>query len=457
MKTIRSLVLITAILALAASCASSPKKAETAAEPTAEAAAEPAAGLVDLKPFSSASEACRAALAKSVALASDGKWKSAIDALDGFDAQAADPYVLALKTKLLLAGAVDSDALRSFAVIDLEPGQDLETMRISDQDYDLFSFNPVALAEDQAAKGVAAPPILSVTLGDYYYEVLVTSQDMWDISPYEIAAIGAMKYQDAFDGGLFVEESLRRLTELYTGLEMYAEVEPVYRKIIETDPDDPLLHYGLALSLQKRDKLPEMLNELDLTIKAYGDSQDKAGVIALASITAFDLGDKARSEAYLAASDASFAGTSMAGMLRHYVAVNIGDIAATEAVAGKLLDDYGTDFNVARDVVVIWFQNGDPEDLRGFVDQRVAAGGESLTVGNLELLLAMLILQEEMSDQDRAAATAALDDAEKRMKEKLPADDPVFATIDEIRMALSPMLDIFGDEGLSDDPEAAGE
>ncbi len=451
MKIIRSLVLIAAVLAAALSCASSPTKAEPIAQPAA------AEGLVDLKPFAAASEASRAALAKSVALATDGKWKSAIDALDAFDAAAADPYVLALKTKLLLAGAVDSDALRSFAVIDLEPGQDLETMRVSDQDYDLFGFDPIALAEAQAAKGVAAPPILSVTLGDYYYEVLVTSQEMWDISPYEIAAMGAMKYQDAFDGGLFVDASLRRLTELYSGLEMYAEVEPVYRKIIETDPDDPLLHYGLALSLQKMEKLPEMLDELDLAIKAYGDSEDKAGVIALASITASDLGDKARSEAYLAASDASFAGKSIAGLLRHYVAVNLGDIAATEAAAGKVLDEYGADFNVARDVVVIWFQNGEAADVRLFVEKRVAAGGESLTIGNLELLLAMLILQGEMGDQERASATAALDDAEKRMKEALPADDPVFATIADVRLALAPMPEMPIFEESSGDPEAAGE
>lgn len=462
MKVFRLLFLSAAVAAAMLSCASAPPKAEpgqaeAAVEPipaeavsaeavspeaiSADAAPVPSAApvLVDLALFDSAPEACRAVLKKSVALASEGKWKSAVASLDEFDAAAADPYVLAVKTKLLMAGAVQTDALRSFALVDLEPGQDIEELRASGDEYELFQFNPPELAETQAMNGVPIPPVLSAVLGDYYYEVLLGYQDLWASSPYEIAQMSAMRYQAAFDGGFFVPESLRKLAELYSGLEMYAEIDPVYRKMIEADPDDPQIHYGLAISLQKREMIPQMLDELDRSIEAYGDSADKAGIVALAAITAHDLGDEARSQAYLAASDASFAGTSMAGLLRHYVAANVGDMAATEAAAGKLLDEYGTDFNVARDVVVIWFQAGELADVRSFVEKRVAAGGESLAVGNLELLLSMLILQGEMGDQDRVAATAALDDAEKRMKESLPEDDPVFATVADVRAALVPL------------------
>ncbi len=435
MKFLRTLIVATVVAAVFFSCASSPSKSAKA-EPGATAAAQN--GIVDLKPFEAASKQCKQVLEKSVALASNGKWKSAVALLDDYDKEAADPFILALKTKLLLAGAVASDALLSFAVVDLEPGQDIEELRASAEDYELIPFDPAALADAQAAKGVKIPPILSITLGDYYYDVLVNCQDSWDISPYEIASMGAMRYRDAFDGGLFILDSLKKQSELYSGLEMYEQVEPIYKKIIELEPDNPGTHYGYAISLQKRDKIPEMLDELDLAIKAYGDSQDKAGVIALAAITASDEGDSARSEAYLAASDKSFAGTSLAGMLRHYVAVNTGKYDIAASTAGKLVDEYGTDLNVVRDVVVIWFQSGSTDTLRAFLEKKIADGGKNLTVANLEFLLAVLIMQNEMTDKDRAAATAALDDAEKRMATELPPDDQVFTSIKSVRNELTP-------------------
>jgi tetratricopeptide (TPR) repeat protein len=449
MKILRTLVFAAALVAVC-SCASSPAKsadagpaAPDAAASAAVAPASPAAASasiqgVDLALFAGAKEECRVVLEKSAALASEGKWKSAVAVLDDYDKDAADPYILALKTRLLLAGAVASDALLAFAVVDLDPGQDIEKLRAAAEEYELFDFDPAALADAQAAKGVKIPPILSITLGDYYYDVLVNCQDSWDISPYEIASLGAARYRDAFEGGLFMLDSLKKQSELYSGLEMYEQVEPVYKKIIELDPDDPSVHYGYAISLQKRDKIPEMLDELDLAIEAYGDSQDKAGIIALAAITASDEGDAARSEAYLADSDKSFAGTSLAGLLRHYVAVNVGDFELAASTAGKLIDEYGADLNVARDVVVIWYQAGDPEGLRAFMERRIAAGGESLTVANLEFLLAVLIMQDDMSEEDRSAANAALDDAEKRMAAELPPDDDVFTSIKSVRESLAP-------------------
>jgi hypothetical protein len=454
MKILPVIALSAAALVLAASCASAPPKAT---EPVAPAAAAPAvaapapaapapaapvaaspAAVVDLQPYKSASKDCYAALEKADALAAQGKWKSAVAVIDAFDKDSADPFALAMKTSLLIMGAVGNDVDRAFAVVDLEPGQDLDTLRQSEQQYDLVEFNPPALAAAQSAKGVAAPPVLSLGLGDYYYDVLTNFQDAWEISPFEIAVNAAEQYKIAFAGGLYTLASLKKQAELYSGLEKFDEVEPVYKKIIELDPKDPVTHYGYAIALQKLEKPAEMMAELDLAIAGYGDSQERLGIVALASKTAYEQGDKARSEAYLAKTDKELAGTALAGMLRHFVAVGVGNKEAAAAAAGKLFDEYGKDNGTMRDMIVIWYQAGAGADAVAFIDTRLAKGGESLAIANLQFYKAVLLLQEEMSDDQRATATAALDDAEKRMKAALPAEDPIFASIASVREALTP-------------------
>ena len=89
-----------------------------------------------------------------------------------FDKANVDPFALAMKTSLVLRGAVRSDMHRSFGLADLEEGQDLDGLRKGEGDYTPIPFDPPALADEQASHGVAAPGILSKMLGDYYYDVL---------------------------------------------------------------------------------------------------------------------------------------------------------------------------------------------------------------------------------------------------------------------------------------------
>ena len=84
------------------------------------------------KPYASASAACLAALEHAAVLSAQGQWKSALQALDDFDKDNADPYALAMKTSLVLRGAVRRDMDRSFRLVDLQQGQDLESLSNSE-------------------------------------------------------------------------------------------------------------------------------------------------------------------------------------------------------------------------------------------------------------------------------------------------------------------------------------
>src|SRR5512133_3720069 len=108
-----------------------------------------------LEPYASAANDCRAALEKSVALVSRGKWYSAYQVLDDFDKDNAEPFVLAMKTSLVLRGAVRSDRHRAFGLADLKEGQSLESLRKSEGEYAQIPFDPPTLAQAQAAKGLS--------------------------------------------------------------------------------------------------------------------------------------------------------------------------------------------------------------------------------------------------------------------------------------------------------------
>ena len=190
---------LTGTTALAQSAAPGPS---AAAAPAAATADETAAISQFLKPYASASAACLAALEHAAVPLRQGQWKSALQALDDFDKDNADPYALAMKTSLVLRGAVRRDMDRSFGLVDLKQGQDLESLSDSEGDYPPIALDPPALAEAQAAKGVAAPGILSKELGDYYYDVIGRFSGQWSISDEDILAKVVEEYGNALAAGV---------------------------------------------------------------------------------------------------------------------------------------------------------------------------------------------------------------------------------------------------------------
>ena len=178
---------LASVAALLMALSGAPAPAQGAAAQSADAAppdlaaARSAAISRFLEPYAAASAACRAAIEQAATLSSAGKWKSAFQAMDAFDKDNADPFALAMKTSLVLRGAVRTDMDRSFGLADLEEGQDLETLRNSQGDYAPIPLDPPALAQVQADKGVEAPGILSKELGDYYLDVAGRFSGKWSI------------------------------------------------------------------------------------------------------------------------------------------------------------------------------------------------------------------------------------------------------------------------------------
>jgi tetratricopeptide (TPR) repeat protein len=425
-----------AALALAATalCLALPYAA--AAPEAAPASASTADSVESMKPYAAASKACRDVLEIAETLSSQGKWKSAYKAIDDFDKADADPFALAMKTSLVLRGAVRSDMHRSFGLADLEEGQDLDSLRKGEGDYTPIPFDPPALADAQAANGIAPPGILSKMLGDYYYDVLGRFSGQWALSDDEILAKIAENYAKAYGVGVFDAASLLNHAEALVRLNRGDESDPIYRKAIELDPKNANVLYSYAMSLAYRGKKAEALLEVDMAIDAYGEDPSRINAIAFGARAAAELGDDAKAQAYFAIADKDYPNSPTPGILRHMIAVETGNGAAASAAADALVASFGSNPSVVRTLVSTWYSAGNTAEAREFLQRSIAKGGEDIAVATLNFYLAVLLSQGSPIDADKAVALTALDEAESRFKATLGPENEVYGAIAQIRSAL---------------------
>jgi Tfp pilus assembly protein PilF len=398
------------------------------------ASSTPSTGTPEL--YAGASEACRSALVKASALILRGQWKSAYQVLVDFDPAGDDPYALAMRIDLVLNGAVRSDLHTAFGLVDLAEGQDLESLRNSEGAYDRLEFDPPAVAVAQASKGIAAPPVLSKELGDYYHDVLARYAGQWTIPDAEIASRAADQYGAAYSAGLFDLSSLERQADALDRASRGAEAEAIYHKALELEPGSARLHYNFGVSLLARGMRPESLPEFDKAIELYGTDDQKANAMALAARAATELGDDARAESYFAKVEAAYPDTPTPLVLRHMVAVECDKSAAADAAADALVPEWGSNPNVVRTLVSTWYAAGKPADARAFLERNLSKSRDDMTIGTLDFYYAVLLVQAKSSDADRALALKALDEAEARFKVVLGDESDVYSSIAQIRSAL---------------------
>lgn len=433
-----------ALLAFVLSAAAAPAPAPSAA-PAGAATASPNASISLPPGYEGASAACRAALAKAAALAEAGAWKSAFAALDEYDAKGVDPYALAMKTELCLEGFAQSMMHRLFGLKDLLPGEDLESLRRDGGEFELVSLDPAALAEAQAEAGVAPPPVLSMALGDYYYDVQLRYEGGWFLADEEVRVRAVAAYGKAEEGGLRVAAALRRKAELLVVAGDYEGADSGYRAAIALEPGDPELRYRFAVSLLMRELRAEALAELDAALAAYAAPESRFEAYVLAARAAAESGDAKRSASYLDAAEREFPDQPAPGFVRHLLAVEGGAEEAAAAAADALLARFPASPYVVRALVSSWLEAGKAEAAAAFLDRSIDRfGGNYEALGGLEFYKALLIAQVK-GEAGAAEALAVLDRAEGDFRKALPPEHEVYGVIAEIRANLAPSPDAAGE------------
>ena len=76
--------------------------------------------------------------------------------------------------------------------------------------------------------------------------------------------------------------------------------------------------------------------------------------IALGARTAAELGDDARTQAYFAVADKDYPDNPTPGILRHIIAIAVGNKTAASEAADALVASYGSNPNVVRTLISTW-------------------------------------------------------------------------------------------------------
>ncbi|MDP3177017.1 MAG: hypothetical protein Q8M76_03865, partial [Spirochaetaceae bacterium] len=135
---------------------------------------------------------------------------------------------------------------------------------------------------------------------------------------------------------------------------------------------------------------------------------------------------------------AVFGGTSpMPNLLRHYIGVEQGEDAAAMAAADSLVVEYGSDPSVVQSLIGTWYGAGKTAEARSFLERSIVTTVDDLTLGALNFYLAVLLIQDEPTEESSATALAALDAAETSLTKVLEPDNSVFGAIAEMRAAVT--------------------
>jgi hypothetical protein len=433
-----------------------PAAAPAAAPATAPPAATPAP--VVLSFYEDAPAADRAAVTSSRALTEGGKWLSAWKLLDGYDAKNANPWILAEKIRVADEGFAQSIMHLVFGFVDLAEGEDLDTARmVASEGLDTVDFKPGELTAAIEASGAALPAVLSLSLGDYYYEVWTRYKGQWMEEDAAILGKAAEQYERAFAYETFTPASLSRQSEILVALQRFDGAEAVVRKGLELSPGDHALTLRLGDVLFGAGRFAEVFPLADSLIANPMDPNELNDAFILAIKAGLGAQDRALLDKYLADYEKGFQSEYMPGLVRHLVMVRLGDAVAADAAADALDLAFPGNPDVIRSVLSTWLSVNDTASGFKYLDRCLARNPADEAKAALYFYRALLGYQSAVAIEDVETALVDLSIAEQDFQKVYPADAQVFGTIQQLRDEWTQALNS-AKEGLNAqaDPAAGG-
>ncbi|MFA5851417.1 MAG: tetratricopeptide repeat protein [Spirochaetales bacterium] len=405
----------------------------TAAQPAAAVTATPVA-LPAQNFFLDAPAADQEVIAKAEGLASQGKWLSAWKALSDYDATNANSFILAEKIRLALDGYAQTTYHLAFGFVDLAEGQDLESARAGAVEAtDVVEFSPGDLAKAIEDKGEAIPPVLSMKLGDFYYTVWKDYQGQWLKDDAEILSMAVEGYDRALAYETFTAQSLDRQSEMLISLQRFDAAETVVKKGLELDPANNALTLRLADVYISMGKYTEVYPLADKVIAAAANDSEINDAYIVAIKSGLTSSDKDTLEKYLAGFEKSFPTEYMPGLVRHLVAVQLGDPAAADAAADAVTDAFPGNPDIIRSILSTWLSANDPDSGVRYLARAIAKAPGDEAMAALYFYKALLGPEITQTDEVLNQALADLATAEGYFKKSYPEGHEVFGMIDQLR------------------------
>ncbi|MGB4586951.1 MAG: tetratricopeptide repeat protein [Rectinemataceae bacterium] len=384
--------------------------------------------------YSDAPEADRAIVAKAEELAAQGKWASAWTALSEFDTTNSNPYVLAEKIRLALDGYAQTNLHLIFGFVDLAEGQDLEFARLGGIDVvEPVEFNPGDLAKVIEDKGEAVPPVLSMMLGDFYHSVWKNYEGQWIQDDMETLAMGAEQYERALAYDTFTAGSLDRQSEILVAMERFEAAESVIAKSLELQPDNNELNLRLADVYFATGRYADVYPLADKVIASPTDDNELNDAYITAIKTGLVTTDKETLERYMVGFEASFPGQYIPGLIRHIVAVQLGDAGAADAAADAVTAAFPGNPDVIRSLLSTWLSVNDYVSGFSYLDRTIAQTTDDEAFAALYFYRALLAGETAQTPEAIAPALVDLEKAEEYFRKTYPEGNEVFTMIEQLK------------------------
>ncbi len=399
-----------------------------AAEPVAP-ASTPAASF-----FADAVAADREIIAKAEELATQGKWHSAWALLSEYDTANANAFILAEKIRLALDGYAQNTLHLVFGFVDLAEGQDLEFARSGGVDIsDPVEFNPGDLAKAIEDKGEAIPPVLSMMLGDFYHTVWTNYQGQWLQPDEEILAKCAENYERALAYDTFTVQSLDRHSAILVALQRFEAAESVLGKLLAIEPDNHLLSLRLAEIYFSTGRYAEIYPLVDKVIAVAVDPTELNNAYVQAIKAGLASSDKVTLEKYVTGFELSFPSEYIPGLIRHVVAVQLGDAVAADAAADAVTAAFPGNPDVIRSVLSTWLSVNDSESGFKYLERSIAKAEGDEALAALHFYKALLSGETAQTPESITLALTDLEKAEEYFKKSYPEGNEVFGMIAELK------------------------
>lgn len=391
--------------------------------------------------FDDAPAADREIIVKAEGLAGQGKWLSAWNALSEYDAVNANPFILAEKTRIALDGYAQTTLHLVFGFVDLAEGQDLESARAGATEIaNPVEFNPGELAKAIEAKGDAIPPVLSMMVGDYFHTVWANYKGQWLKDDAEILGSGVENYERALAYDTYTAQSLNRQSEMLIALQRYDGAEAVVKKALELDPENNALTLRLAEVYFSTARYAEVYPLADKVIAASQDGSELNDGYIVAIKSGLAALDKEILAKYISGFEKSFPNEYMPGLVRHLVAVQLGDPAAADAAADAVVEAFPGNPDIIRSILSTWLSANDPDSGFRFLDRAIAKAPADEAMAALYFYKALLNGEVAQSAEVLVKALADLDTAESYFKKSYPEGHEVFGMMADLRTQWSDAL-----------------
>ncbi len=383
--------------------------------------------------YGDASDLDKEILGKVERMAAQGQWKSAWSALAELDPNNTNPFIFAEKVRLALDGWAQNTMHLLFGFVDLPEGENLEMLRFGTPETgDPVEFNPAQISDSLEERGEAIPPVLSFMLGKYYHTVWENYQGQWLMADEEILVRGVESFDRALAYDLYSADSLDKHSGMLIALQRFDGAEKVLSKALELAPESNSLRVRMADVYYASGRYDDVYALADKVIASAADDGElndgyivaiKAGLAAL---------DKERLTPYIDGLELSFPNDYTPGLIRHLIAVQLGDPEGADTAADKVTETFGGDPEVVRSLLSTWLSANDPDSGFRYLERAIAKGGADGSMASFYFYKAMLQSEIAMSPEDLQLAKSNLQAAREYFSKSYPEGHEIFGLLDEI-------------------------